>query len=71
MSGEWSGGAQNRTWRRTGHRGGPVTGDTQRGQRLFAELAQTPFWCETCGGTHALAEHSDCRNREARTMRPP
>jgi len=61
MSGEWSGGVANRTWQRKGHRGGPVDGDTERGQRLYAERAHTPFWCETCGGCHALGEHKACR----------
>lgn len=61
MSGEWTGGAQNRHWRRTGHRGGPIPGDTARGQRLYAELADEPFWCETCGACHPLSEHQACR----------
>lgn len=62
MSGEWSGGVANRAWRRKGHRGAPVRGDAERGKRLFALLAQVPFWCETCGGLHPLAEHKQCRS---------
>ena len=64
MSGEWSGGSANRSWHRTGHRGAPVDGDTERGARLFAELAGTPFWCDTCGGCHPLAEHAACRDAQ-------
>jgi hypothetical protein len=62
VSGEWSGGSQNRSWQRKGHRGGPVPGDNERGPRLYNELAGTPFWCDTCGGTHPLAEHKACRD---------
>jgi hypothetical protein len=62
MSGEWTGGAQNRAWRRPGHRGGPVQGDAARGRRLAADLAGEEFWCEACGGTHPLREHQACRN---------
>lgn len=62
MSGEWSGGSANYRWQRAGHRGGPVDGDTERGARLFAELAGTPFWCDTCNGCHPLAEHAACRD---------
>jgi hypothetical protein len=61
MTGEWSGGSQNRTWHRTGRRSGPVKGDAERGERLYAQLAGTAFWCETCGGNHALCEHRACR----------
>ena len=61
MSGEWTGGAVNRVWRRKGHRGGPVPGDGDRGARLFALMAEEAFWCETCGGAHALREHAACR----------
>jgi hypothetical protein len=55
VSGEWGGGSRNRTRR-------PVNGDQARGQRLYAELADTPFLCETCGGCHPLAEHKACRD---------
>lgn len=61
MSGEWTGGVANRHWQRKGHRGGHVQGDTARGRRLFAELADEPFWCESCGGSHPLREHAACR----------
>jgi hypothetical protein len=27
-----------------------------------ARFATVPFWCETCGRTHPLAEHRECRN---------
>jgi hypothetical protein len=39
-----------------------VSGDADRGQRLFADLASTPFWCESCTGCHPLAEHKACRD---------
>jgi hypothetical protein len=65
MSGEWTGGAANRVWRQAGHRGGPVRGDGARGRRLFAQLAEVPFWCETCGRLHPLAEHRRCRDDRA------
>lgn len=62
MSGEWTGGAQNRHWQRAGHRGGHVQGDAARGRRLWAELAGEAFWCESCGGSHPLREHAACRD---------
>ena len=34
----------------------------ERGKRLSALLAGEDFWCETCGQTHPLIEHRDCRN---------
>jgi hypothetical protein len=61
MSGEWTGGAANRHWQRKGYRGPVAADDAERGARLYAELAETPFWCEVCGGTHPLREHRNCR----------
>jgi len=68
VSGEWTGSSQNRHWQRTGHRGGPVDGDAERGERLFEELADVSFWCETCGGCHALAGHQACRQEHVRQI---
>jgi len=63
MSGEWSGGIANRTWQRPGSRHARAEGDDQRGPRLYAQLARTPFWCDNCGGCHPLAEHRQCRDQ--------
>jgi hypothetical protein len=61
--GKWSGGAANRTWARfSGARIVDIAGDTERGQRLYAELAGAVFWCETCKGTHPLREIRECRS---------
>lgn len=35
--------------------------DGARAARLCAQLAGEDFWCETCGRTHPLIEHRDCR----------
>lgn len=59
--GKWSGGAANRTWARTNGRITDLPGDPERGARLFADHAHEIFWCETCGRTHPLIEHRDCR----------
>jgi hypothetical protein len=64
MSGEWSGGAANRMWQRKGWRGPRPEGDAERGQRLYAQLADIPFFCEDCGAMHPLREHSRCRAAE-------
>ena len=61
MSGEWTGSASNRRWQRAGHRGGQVQGDAARGERLYAELADVRFLCDTCGASHPLREHRICR----------
>jgi hypothetical protein len=64
VSGAWSGAGLNRTW----HPGGRprqvhalTAEDRARGARLFAELADVPFYCETCHGSHPLSEHKACR----------
>jgi hypothetical protein len=60
--GKWSGGIANRTWARTNGRVIDLPGDAERGARLYAEHKDEIFWCETCGRTHPLREHQDCRN---------
>jgi hypothetical protein len=60
MSGKWSGGVANRTWNRQ-YRSVAVTGDEDRSERLFDALADEWFWCEHCGRTHPLWEHTKCR----------
>jgi hypothetical protein len=60
--GKWSGGAFNRTWGRQGYVPASVPGDDERGERLYAELAAEPFFCEICHGYHPLAEHQQCRS---------
>ncbi len=57
--GKWSGGAANRLWSRPGSRHYPH--DPERGARLYAQLADAVFWCETCGRMHPLREHRECR----------
>jgi hypothetical protein len=61
VSGQWSGGTANRYWQRPGSRARHVTGDAERGRRLYAELAGERFWCDNCGSLHPLAEHRGCR----------
>ena len=59
--GQWSGGVANRTWQRPGNRNRYAEGDAERGPRLEALLAHERFWCDVCGGLHALIEIRDCR----------
>jgi hypothetical protein len=61
MPTKWKGGAANRTWGRQGYVAPITKGDQARGRRLYALLAYTPFWCETCGRQHPLSEHRECR----------
>ena len=62
MSGyEWQGGIANGGFVRGGNRNRNIPGDKERGERLYALLADTPFWCANCGGMHALREHRICR----------
>lgn len=30
--------------------------------RLYADLADEPFWCDTCRQQHPLREHRECRS---------
>lgn len=30
-------------------------------RRLYLQMADEIFWCETCGRTHPLREHRECR----------
>lgn len=61
--GRWSGGTANRTWARyAGAAVVDIAGDAERGPRLYAELADAVFYCETCKGTHPLAEIRNCRS---------
>ena len=62
--GKWSGGTANRTWSRPGSRVRHVHGEPERGRRLYAQMAGVPFFCETCGQMHPLAEHRQCRAAE-------
>jgi hypothetical protein len=38
-----------------------ISEHAERGARLYAQLADEVFWCETCGRTHPLREHRECR----------
>jgi hypothetical protein len=62
--GKWSGGVANRTWQR-GTRVTKWPGDTERGPRLYEQLAGERFLCEICGVMHPLAEHRQCRSAAA------
>jgi hypothetical protein len=59
--GRWSGGRENRDWARPGSRHYPEQLDAATRRGLYDAVADEPFWCETCGGTHPLREHRDCR----------
>jgi hypothetical protein len=58
MSGQWSGGAANRTWARPGVR---TRGDPAVAAALYEALKDTRFWCDNCGSMHPLREHRNCR----------
>lgn len=61
--GKWSGGTANRTWARyAGARTVDIAGDDERGPRLYDQLKDEIFFCETCKGTHSLAEIRQCRS---------
>lgn len=66
--GKWSGGAANRTWSRPGSRHVHVHGDTERARRLYEQMKDVPFLCDTCGQMHPMVEHQRCR--EAERVRP-
>ena len=59
--GKWSGGAANRTWARPGSRHYAETLTAQQQHELYEQHADEDFWCETCGGSHPLKEHRQCR----------
>jgi len=59
--GKWTGSAHTMTWTRPGSRLRNLPGDAERGARLHAQLADEVFLCETCGRTHPLREHRECR----------
>lgn len=63
--GKWSGGAANRSWNRPGSRlrAGPET--AQRDHRLYEQMKDLPFYCETCGQMHPMVEHQRCRDAES------
>lgn len=63
--GKWSGGTQNREWKRPGSRVTPDD-DKARSARLAALLADVDFLDEVCGRVHPLAEHAACRDGEPR-----
>lgn len=41
----------------------------RRDAKLWRELADKPFFCEHCHGSHPLAEHAACRSAAARQTR--
>ena len=59
--GRWSGGIANRTWARTNGVITDLTGDTERGARLYELVKDERFLCETCRCRHPLREHRECR----------
>ena len=59
--GKWSGSTNNRTWVRPGSRLRDIRGDADRSARLAEQLADDEFLDETCGRTHPLREHRECR----------
>lgn len=62
MSGyEWQGSGQHGGFVRAGSRLTQQPADLARDRALSAAMTGVPFWCETCGGYHPLAEHQACR----------
>lgn len=38
-----------------------INEDARRSARLYLQLADDDFLCETCGRLHPLREHRECR----------
>jgi hypothetical protein len=53
--------AAARVWDTRGARAPHLSGDLYRGRRLYELLQHERFWCETCGRSHPLCEHRQCR----------
>jgi hypothetical protein len=61
--GTWSGGTANRSWSRHGSRHYQEELTEAEVRELFEDKADEPFWCESCGATHPLSEHRECRGK--------
>lgn len=57
----WSGGAANREWNRAAGQEPAGSLPPEEEHELYLSQLHQSFYCDTCGSSHPLREHTQCR----------
>jgi hypothetical protein len=66
-----AGGAANYTWNRAAGSENLSRLTAEEEHELYLDQLGNSFWCDTCGSSHPLREHAQCRKGTQPETPPP